>query len=360
MRQLKEKRNNKAVQHSLASEPLFRRLLGLERRRCERSEERFALLLIDLERAGHSLSRSGMDEIAYAIAGAMRETDITGWYEDGCAIGVILTTLKDTDRGTIEAIVVERTKAVLAAFLDAKQLQTVKISCHIFPEDEFSNEIFYSHEHQIRPTTRRPASIKRAIDVTGSLAALIVLSPLLVLIAVLIKMTSKGPVFFRQKRKGQYGHDFMFLKFRSMYVNNDPEIHREYVRKLIANEVQDSGGAYKIKNDPRVTSIGRFIRKTSLDEIPQFINVLRGEMSLVGPRPPIPYEFETYSLWHRRRILEVKPGITGDWQVHGRSRTTFDEMVRMDLRYIRNQSIWLDLKILLKTPFAVISGAGAF
>jgi lipopolysaccharide/colanic/teichoic acid biosynthesis glycosyltransferase len=150
------------------------------------------------------------------------------------------------------------------------------------------------------------------------------------------------------------------LKFRSMHMDNDPGIHEEYVRKLIANEVMDSGGAYKIKDDPRVTPIGRFIRRTSLDELPQFVNVLTGEMSLVGPRPPISYEFETYALWHRRRVLEVKPGITGIWQVHGRSRTTFDEMVRMDLLYIRNQSIWLDLKILLKTPLAVISGAGAF
>jgi lipopolysaccharide/colanic/teichoic acid biosynthesis glycosyltransferase len=142
-------------------------------------------------------------------------------------------------------------------------------------------------------------------------------------------------------------------------VNSDPAIHKEYIRNLIGNKVGDSG-AYKIKNDPRVTPIGRFLRKSSLDELPQFINVLKGEMSLVGPRPPIPYEFESYALWHRRRILEAKPGITGLWQVDGRSRTTFDEMVRMDLRYIRNQSFWLDVKILLKTPFAVLSGDGAY
>jgi lipopolysaccharide/colanic/teichoic acid biosynthesis glycosyltransferase len=109
-----------------------------------------------------------------------------------------------------------------------------------------------------------------------------------------------------------------------------------------------------------VTPIGHFLRKTSIDELPQFINVLKGEMSLVGPRPPIPYEIESYSVWHRRRILEAKPGITGEWQVNGRSRTSFDEMVRMDLRYIRNQSIWLDIKILLKTPLAVLNGDGAF
>ena len=113
-------------------------------------------------------------------------------------------------------------------------------------------------------------------------------------------------------------------------------------------------------NDPRVTPLGRFLRKTSLDELPQFINVLKGDMSLVGPRPPIPYEFENYDTWHRRRVLEAKPGITGLWQVMGRSRTTFDEMVRLDLQYIRDQSFWLDLKILVKTPVAVLSGSGAY
>src|SRR5262249_12191111 len=158
----------------------------------------------------------------------------------------------------------------------------------------------------------------------------------------------------------QSGGEFTCLKFRSMYINNDPAIHQEYVRNLINKKVDDSHGMFKIKNDPRVTTIGRFIRKTSLDELPQFINVLKGDMSLVGPRPPIPYELESYSLWHRRRITEARPGITGEWQVNGRSRTTFDEMVRMDLRYIRNRSLWLDVKILFKTPFAVFSGNGAY
>jgi lipopolysaccharide/colanic/teichoic acid biosynthesis glycosyltransferase len=117
---------------------------------------------------------------------------------------------------------------------------------------------------------------------------------------------------------------------------------------------------YKIVSDPRVTQTGRLLRKSSLDELPQLINVLKGEMSLVGPRPPLPYEYERYSTWHRRRLMEVKPGITGLWQVNGRSRTTFDEMVRLDLEYVRSWSIWLDLKILLRTPAAVLSGEGAY
>jgi lipopolysaccharide/colanic/teichoic acid biosynthesis glycosyltransferase len=147
---------------------------------------------------------------------------------------------------------------------------------------------------------------------------------------------------------------------------NDPRIHREYVRKFIAGKADPAGVGdnqnvvYKIQDDPRVTRVGKFLRKTSLDELPQFINVLKGEMSLVGPRPPIPYELEAYQIWHRRRVLEAKPGITGLWQVNGRSRLKFDDMVRLDLQYAKTWSLWLDIKILLQTPRAVLFGAGAY
>ena len=159
---------------------------------------------------------------------------------------------------------------------------------------------------------------------------------------------------------------FVFIKFRSMYVSTDAAIHKEYVRKFIVGKANSSAqegskkGVYKITNDPRVTWIGRLLRRTSLDEIPQFWNVLKGEMSLVGPRPPIPYEIEAYDIWHRRRLLESKPGITGLWQVHGRSKTTFDEMVRLDLQDSRMWTPMLDVKILLQTPRAVFSGDGAY
>lgn len=164
---------------------------------------------------------------------------------------------------------------------------------------------------------------------------------------------------------GQYGVKFTFLKFRSMYFQSNPKIHQDYVRRLISGKEDcqrsdNNGGVYKIQNDPRVTAIGRLLRKTSLDELPQFFNVLKGEMSLVGPRPPIPYEVDAYEIWHRRRILEVKPGITGLWQVEGRSRIKFDEMVRLDLRYAQTWSPWLDIKILLRTPQAVLRGNGAY
>ena len=153
-----------------------------------------------------------------------------------------------------------------------------------------------------------------------------------------------------------------------MYINNDPAIHQKYIKKFISEQGNYSQeevnkrekNIYKIANDPRITPLGNFLRKASLDEFPQFINVVKGEMSLVGPRPPIPYELESYAIWHKRRVLEVKPGITGLWQVKGRSSTTFDESVRLDLKYIREWSLWLDMKILFKTPWAVISCKGAY
>jgi lipopolysaccharide/colanic/teichoic acid biosynthesis glycosyltransferase len=205
------------------------------------------------------------------------------------------------------------------------------------------------------------------MDIVGSLIMIIGLSPLFLVIAVAIKMTSEGPVLFQQRRVGQHGSTFVFLKFRSMYVGNDSKVHRDYVTKLIAGQAErkpsngngNGNGVYKLTDDPRITKVGDFLRRTSLDELPQFFNVLKGEMSLVGPRPPIAYEVEAYDIWHRRRVLEAKPGITGLWQVYGRSRVNFDDMVRLDLRYARTWSPWMDVKILLRTPGAMF-GEGAY
>jgi exopolysaccharide biosynthesis polyprenyl glycosylphosphotransferase len=206
--------------------------------------------------------------------------------------------------------------------------------------------------------------IKRCIDVLGSLAALLLFAPVFAAISLAIKLSSKGPVFFKQERLGEYGKPFTVLKFRSMRTDCDARIHQQYVSQFIAGKVDGAAPegqkpVFKIQKDPRITRVGQFVRKTSLDELPQFWNVLRGDMSLVGPRPPIAYEFRAYDVWHRRRVLEIKPGITGLWQVKGRSRTRFDEMVRLDLQYARDWSIWLDLRILLRTPAAVILGEGA-
>jgi exopolysaccharide biosynthesis polyprenyl glycosylphosphotransferase len=207
--------------------------------------------------------------------------------------------------------------------------------------------------------------VKRFMDIAGSIAALIVFSPLFVLIAVIIKLTSKGPILFKQERLEQFGKAFTCLKFRSMYANNDLKIHQEFMKRVISgkHDGNSNGGAkpsYKMTNDPRITKIGKLLRRTSLDELPQFLNVLKGDMSLVGPRPPLAYEYEEYDVWHRRRVLEIKPGITGLWQVKGRSRVRFDDMVRLDLQYARGWSLWLDIQILLQTPRAVLFGDGAY
>jgi lipopolysaccharide/colanic/teichoic acid biosynthesis glycosyltransferase len=188
-------------------------------------------------------------------------------------------------------------------------------------------------------------------------------SPFLLVISIFIKLSSKGPVFFRQNRIGYGGKEFTLLKFRSMHVNNDEAVHKEFTKNFINGNNADNQGAkdgvYKIKRDPRITKVGKFLRKTSLDELPQLFNVLKGDMSLVGPRPAIFYEVEEYDIWHKRRVLEVKPGITGVWQVKGRSKTTFDEMVRMDIQYIKRWSVLWDVMLILRTPFAVFMTEGA-
>jgi exopolysaccharide biosynthesis polyprenyl glycosylphosphotransferase len=206
-----------------------------------------------------------------------------------------------------------------------------------------------------------PRIAKRAFDTLAVTPGLILLSPLLLMVAVAIKLDSPGPVLFRQTRVGENGCLFTMLKFRSMKIGNDTRAHERHVASLIRENLnvdQMGGSSLKLIDDPRITRVGRFIRRTSIDELPQLFNVLRGEMSLVGPRPPIPYELEMYQDWHKRR-LEALPGITGLWQVRGRNRVSFDEMVRMDLEYIWHQSFWLDIGILLRTPLAVLSGRGA-
>jgi lipopolysaccharide/colanic/teichoic acid biosynthesis glycosyltransferase len=214
---------------------------------------------------------------------------------------------------------------------------------------------------------------KRLLDVLLAALALVVLSPLWGVIALAIKLTSPGPVIYHQKRVrgNQDPHDphperntFEFFKFRSMYVNSDSSAHRQYMQQLIRGEHGLNNGTgkapvFKMKNDLRITPVGRFLRRTSLDELPQLINILRGDMSLVGPRPPLPYEVEHYDTRHKLRLVP-QAGLTGLWQVSGRTALTFEEMVDLDIEYGRIASLWLDVRILLRTLPAVISGIGAW
>jgi exopolysaccharide biosynthesis polyprenyl glycosylphosphotransferase len=206
--------------------------------------------------------------------------------------------------------------------------------------------------------------LKRLIDVTGSLAGLLVASPAMLLAAAAIKLDSRGPVLFRQERVGVGGKRFQVWKFRTMTHNAPDTLHREYMTRMLggdeASTLQRDGNGrpvFKMVEDPRITRIGRFLRKSSLDELPQFFNVLRGEMSLVGPRPPVPYEFDAYDHWQYDR-MQVRPGITGLWQVSGRSRLSYRQMCELDVDYVRRWSVWLDLRILLRTVPVVLFNSG--
>jgi len=206
---------------------------------------------------------------------------------------------------------------------------------------------------------------KRAFDVFAASLALLVLSPVMLVIALLVKRSSAGPVLFVQERLGRDGQPFNFYKFRSMVYNSDDAIHRQFAAMFIngdeagCSEKNSGETVFKMKQDPRVTRIGSFLRRSSLDELPQLFNILRGDMSLVGPRPPIAYEIENYQPWHMERLKAV-PGLTGLWQVSGRSSVSFDEMVRLDIQYINSWSLRRDLAIILKTIPVVVKGTGGF
>ena len=360
------------LQPAFLNQELFTSMLRLERKRTERSHRRFVLMLLEAQallKKGEE--QSVFNKVVTTLSHSIRETDIKGWYKDHLVMGVIFTEVGAAEGKSITNALLAKVTHALGTTLTIEQLNSVKLSFHIFPEHSDENVPGGPTDSTLYPDLggdpKRVARVmKRGIDIAGSLLALIFTSPFLLLIALVIKLTSKGPVLFRQERVGQYGRRFIFLKFRSMYVSNDHTIHKEYVKRLIAGNVgleQKNGRTpevFKLTNDPRITPFGRFLRKTSIDEIPQFLNVFAGSMSLVGPRPPVPYEFEAYAMWHRQRLVAVKPGITGQWQVGGRSRTTFDEMVRMDLKYSSSWTVWGDIKILYQTPRAVLTGVGAY
>jgi exopolysaccharide biosynthesis polyprenyl glycosylphosphotransferase len=346
----------------------FRHMLRVERMRTERSKKPFLLLLLDLSRLIETTQNIEIiDKVKASLNPSLREADIRGWYNKNRTIGVLFTEIAAMDKAFIDTIM-DKSYDRFCERLDPSSIKKIDLSFHIFPEtnqelpaDEPFNVILYPDLVKKGLKKKLYLFIKNFFDITGSAIALLIFSPLFLIIAAAIKATSAGPVFFRQERVGLNGKTFLFLKFRSMITNNDPLKHKEYITKFITKQksAATEPEVFKLTNDSRITTVGHFLRKTSLDELPQLINVLKGDMSLVGPRPPIPYECELYDTWHRRRLLSCKPGITGLWQILGRSRTTFDEMVRLDLYYIQEWSLLLDLKILLMTPKAVISGIGA-
>jgi lipopolysaccharide/colanic/teichoic acid biosynthesis glycosyltransferase len=359
---------------ALLDETTFRQMIAIERKRTERSKAPFVLMLLEADSdEGSKRARATLGIVTKTLIASSRDTDLIGWYKEDVTLGAIFTGLVVNDKRTILETFLAKINAMLVEELTEDQFNKLRISFHFFPDDwdhekpgRASNETLYPDLTRHDKVRRSVLMFKRAIDITGSVSMLVLCAPLFVGIATAVKFSSTGPVFFRQRRVGRYGKTFTFLKFRSMYVNNDPTVHKEFVTRLIASQTagaqnQESGASvYKLTDDKRITQVGKFLRRTSLDELPQFLNVLKGDMSLVGPRPPIPYELAAYQTWHRRRLLGVKPGITGLWQVISRSTVQFDEMVRLDLRYASTWTPWLDFKILLRTPLAVIKGTGAY
>jgi lipopolysaccharide/colanic/teichoic acid biosynthesis glycosyltransferase len=351
------------TEREILSEELLCESIVRERNRTDRSGKPFLLLLLDLKRTSRENHAAILDSVSHCI----REIDIVGWYEENGIFALIVVELPAGGENFILATIIERVTEVLRQTIPLKQASAISITCYSYPESARgcqTPELYpdLCHREERRRFTR---ILKRGIDILGSCAALALLSPLIAVTAVLVRLSSKGPVLYRQQRLGQYGKPFDMLKFRSMRINCDASIHHEFMKSVIAgthngNCPDEGGPVYKMTNDPRITPIGRLLRRYSMDELPQFVNVLKGEMSLVGPRPPLAYEFEEYQLWHRRRVLEAQPGITGLWQVKGRSRICFDDMVRLDLEYVRSWSLWLDLRILLRTPAAVLMGNDAF
>jgi lipopolysaccharide/colanic/teichoic acid biosynthesis glycosyltransferase len=313
------------------SEDLFRDVLMKERRRADRSNQSVALLLVTLNDGLGANSTSIWAPVLETLSDVAHDTDVLGWFEWPAVIGVIMPDLASftpEDARQLES----RLARELAGRSDMETVGHVSIRVHVHPQPSGAPGLeplvptgFPELTAPHRATMQ--SALKRALDIVGSCMLLLLLAPVFFVIALLVKLKSAGPVFFGQVRVGERMKPFTMLKFRTMYVND--RLHQDYM--------------------------GRFLRRTSLDDLPQLWNVLRGDMSLVGPRPAMAHELGQYKPWHYRRVLDAKPGITGLWQVSGRSRISFDQMVRLDLQYARTCSLWTDIKILLATP-AALSG----
>jgi lipopolysaccharide/colanic/teichoic acid biosynthesis glycosyltransferase len=352
-------RRGRAALRQLIGEPLFHEAIDRERKRADRFEDSFAVVLITLDR--RQLAAATIDQLTRTLANMHHAADVIGWFEQDRTIGLLRSASGADPLGAATTLITS-VRRVVAKALPKGQASGCAVVCDTYSAGAGATHLSVPTGKAAAAKRLAKYAAKRTLDVAGSTALLMALGPVFLCVAAAVKLTSRGPVFFRQQRVGEAGQPFTMFKFRTMQVNADPRIHQEYVEKFIKSNhaaAAGNGAVFKLVNDPRVTLVGDFLRRSSLDELPQFWNVLRGDMSLVGPRPPLPYEVAQYKQWHRRRVLEAKPGITGLWQVTGRSRTTFDEMVRLDLRYARSHSVWTDLNILLATPKAVLSGKGA-
>src|SRR6185295_4832889 len=323
-------RERARIFHPIFGEELFRDTVTRERKRTDRSGLAMVMLLVAVQdnRCENALPLCA--GIANALSAIKSDIDILGWFEHQSIIGLIVPEIDTANlASTCERLESQLQHEITSRF-QGDLTDQLSIRLRVYPEPQQVGEeepqtvdpFLYPELHADQDGIGKFQILKRAIDVLGSLALLLILSPLLLAIAALVKLSSRGPVLFRQVRIGQMLKPFMICKFRTMYANADHGIHHNYVSWFITSsgkeQEQDKNTIFKLTNDPRITPIGHFLRKTSLDELPQLWNVLRGDMSLVGPRPPLWYEVQQYKPWHRHRVLEAKPGITGLWQVTGR------------------------------------------
>ncbi len=349
--------------HSLEN---FRVLLDRERARAERSGQEFSLVVFDASRQ-NGTAVACLRDLARELSSRVRATDEIGWFSDK-SVGVFLPATSvdgawifaDDVSARINRRIpsLERTVYTYPTkWIDAGSGSGDVRRPRVPAADSGTESSVMMHDggrsiESLETVLTRPIPVwKRTLDIVGSIAALVVLSPVFLVVAAFIKIVSPGPVFYTQKRVGYLGKTFRFWKFRTMHVNNDASGHQNYLSSLI------KGDAPMIKldadRDPRIIRCGRILRQSCVDELPQLFNVLAGEMSLVGPRPCLPYEAEEYLAWHARRFDSV-PGMTGLWQVNGKNKLTFKQMIRFDIQYARTMSPWLDVKIMLQTVPAIV------
>jgi lipopolysaccharide/colanic/teichoic acid biosynthesis glycosyltransferase len=366
----KKRMNASGVIHSPDS---FRMILERERARAERTGHIFSLVIFSFNH-GKGTDAVMLEQLGTVLVQKVRMSDELGWYDEGKSIGTLLP--GTTANGAAQFIEILREK--IGEEVESRLVSTVYT--YPYPLDATDGCKEAAEERDTRSksmaslfatansspmtpspgTTARPLEVlyarpfplwKRAIDFFGALLFLFLLSPLFLLVALFIKVVSPGPVLYRQQRIGYMRKTFTFWKFRTMHVHSDTEKHRQHLRYLIETDTPmiklDDG------NDNRIIPFGKFLRYSCIDELPQLINVLKGDMSLVGPRPCLPYEAEKYLHWHARRF-DTMPGMTGLWQVSGKNRMTFKEMIRLDIRYSRTMSLLLDTKILFLTGPAVL------
>ncbi len=348
---------------------VFRKIIGRERDRANRTGEIFSMVVFVL--SDNRANQGDLKLLTEILSPRVRTIDAVGWV-DSQHVGILLPETKYDGachfaEKICHEILLVRTppKFEIVTYPSDKFNDQENITSNTLSEKSKSKRkgeplwggwgFAKSQENVDYMFCLTKRILKRNFDFLGAVVCLFVFSPLFLAISTLIKVVSPGPIFYKQQRIGYAGQPFTFLKFRSMCSDADTHNHQEYLAQLIKSESNGSGSdapMSKLDHDPQIIPLGNLLRKSCLDELPQLINVLRGEMSLVGPRPPIPYEVKEYLSWHRGRFDAI-PGMTGLWQVSGKNKLSFRDMVRLDIRYARERSLWLDVKILFRTPLAI-------